>query len=173
MAALAVVEPRTAHDLAREALAEAGGNWDKASELLLRWLAEEPAARDELLRFAAQHFIRRMTHRQRSRIVAAVERCGGHPLQLPATHETTGLAALAVQNLLDYPLTGALKLRDAKRDDVLAAAQAQFTMGRRCHERGRWLSLVADKVPYGKRVGEVLSDGDLRALQQRAGEAGV
>jgi hypothetical protein len=70
--------------------------------------------------------------------------------------------------LLDFPLPGGLRLRDASRDDVAAAAEFYLNQASDMAVKGRWLRLVAQAVPGKKKVGSVLSIERLEELKIEA-----
>jgi len=75
---------------------------------------------------------------------------------------------LAAGNLLTFPLPGGKKLREATRADISKAADFYASQSDDMAVKARWLRLVLQSVPDGKKVGDVLSDERLRELQREA-----
>jgi len=66
--------------------------------------------------------------------------------------------------LLDFPLAGGIKLRDATRDDVeRQAAIYRSQIGDMAHKQ-RWLEAIAERLPEDSTVGDVFSETDVASL---------
>lgn len=72
------------------------------------------------------------------------------------------------ETLLAFPLLGGRHLRDAKRPEVLAAAEFYERQAGDMAEKGRWLHLVAGRITGARKVGDVLTEEQLRALRTEA-----
>jgi hypothetical protein len=70
--------------------------------------------------------------------------------------------------LLDFPLPGGKRLRDATADEVRAAAQFYHAQAATMARQGRWLDLVAAQVAPNCTVGQVLDETKLGQLQSQA-----
>lgn len=82
-----------------------------------------------------------------------------------ATNEKANVLALArglSASLLDMPLAGGIRLRDCERSFVQREADRFDGLARDCGRKARFLAHVAQSVPEGKTVGQVIDDG--RAL---------
>lgn len=79
-------------------------------------------------------------------------------------------AAMERASLLEAPLRPGLLMRDAHRSDILAKRDEYAASARTASERARYLSLVAERLPVGKTVGEVFSNLDLAAFAKTAAE---
>lgn len=75
---------------------------------------------------------------------------------------------LMVMSVFDYPLPGGKKLGDATKTDLLDSSQSLMKQGKTLLERGRWMSMLADRVPFGKTVADSLNESDVRRLMDEA-----
>jgi hypothetical protein len=75
--------------------------------------------------------------------------------------------------LLDFPLAGGLRLRDATRAQVLEQVRIYETQGRDMLRKARWLQAVAQSVPENSRVGAALSDARAVELWRSVEQAGT
>lgn len=139
--------------LARQALDLNDGN----TELATDWLAEKVMKDPILLRIvineavraaSSTHIEEAMRHKRRS-ILRATTGSKGAVVAL-----STGWTAA----ILDMPLANGIRLRDATKAQVIDQAQRYAATAQDAGHKARWLSAIADAVPAGKRVGEVLSD---------------
>lgn len=78
------------------------------------------------------------------------------------------LEALAVEMLSSFPLPGGLPLAEATREDLAAAADFYAKQATDMAHKGRWLQLIGQSVPDGKRVRDVLTEDRLRELKKEA-----
>lgn len=69
--------------------------------------------------------------------------------------------------LMDFPLIGGKRLGDGTKEDVLASAAFYSEQARILSHRGRWLNAVAQKVKGNSTVSQVLTEADLRDLQEK------
>lgn len=75
---------------------------------------------------------------------------------------------LARGNRMAFPLPGGGWLGDAKSDEILLGAAYYRTLSNDTRTKARWLEIVAEKVPDGKVVRDVLTEDDLTELQEEA-----
>ena len=78
------------------------------------------------------------------------------------------VTALSNNTLLNFPLPGGVRLGAASREQLLAAAGFYARQASDMAWKSRWLDLVAKRVPKTKCVADVLTDADLRAMQEKA-----
>ncbi len=82
-----------------------------------------------------------------------------------ATNERANVVALArglSASLLDMPLAGGARLRDCDRSFVQREAERFDGLARDCGHKARFLTHIAQSIPDGKTVGQVIDDA--RAL---------
>jgi hypothetical protein len=65
--------------------------------------------------------------------------------------------------LLDMPLAGGKKLRDAGRAEIMAQIERYEKQAGNMAHKARWLRLVLQSLPEGKLVGKVITEK--RALE--------
>lgn len=164
-------KPKTIHDIAREFLDDAGGITSVAIERLQQLIREDEALRiaiaaDAVMAFAAQHIEKKMRE-DRAAIWTRAAQKG------EVTKPKTSVAALANgirESILNFPLAGGIRLRDATREQVEEQAQRYAAASRDMGHKARWLSAIAQRVEPGQTVGECLSEDDALALHREAQE---
>lgn len=93
---------------------------------------------------------------------------------LPALDRTFadgGLQLVAESNfskLLDMPVWGGKLLGECTREEVAAAAEKFYSVSLDMMSKGKFLALVAQGIPDGKKVKDVLSNDRLGELQLEA-----
>lgn len=155
--AAAADAPPTISSLSREALGRQDGLVDQAVNEVANMLRKDV----KLLRSVVEAAVRdavtyRASHAMRSDRAAIIHR---------ATNEKANVLALArglSASLLDMPLAGGIRLRDCERSFVQREADRFDGLARDCGHKARFLAHVAQSVPEGKTVGQVIDDG--RAL---------
>lgn len=68
------------------------------------------------------------------------------------------------RSLLDFPLPGGMRLRDARKDDLLGASKFYRTQAVDMAAKADWLESIAERVGR-KQVGNVFSDETLPPLK--------
>lgn len=150
-------EEITLGGLARETLTKADGDTEKATDLLTkRLLKDRPLLRSIIhgaIRDAVVYRTNMAMRGDRYRIVHAV------PASPPPGREAVEALASGIRNaLLDMPLAGGLRLRDANREQVSEQANRYAALAKDTGHKARWLTLIAQSVPDGKLVGDVMND---------------
>lgn len=149
--------------LARQALADADGKVDVASAALSRTLLADKALLRSVIeaavRDAVAGHVRGAMRHDRQAIVRA-SRIG-----LDASDR---MASFVARSLLDLPLAGGLKLRDANKKQVLEQAEIYMRQGADMLAKGKWLRAVAKALPAGKTVGDGLSEAKVAQLFEEA-----
>lgn len=111
----------------------------------------EAAVRDAV-EYRTQHAMRTDRARIIHQVKAAQQR--GNVIAL-----ANGIAA----SILDMPLAGGVRLRDCSRELVQREATRFGRLADDCGHKARFLARIAQSVPEGKAVGDVVSDA--RALE--------
>jgi hypothetical protein len=151
------------HSLAREARAD-GVEVSVAIDRVMARLTASPEllrtiVRDAVL-FAATEAAKLTVRSDRSRII-----------QMTTATGRNGVFALAngmTAALLDMPIAGGVRLRDARRDQVAAASEFYSRQAQDMSHKGRWFALIAQSVPEGRVVGDVLTDARAAELFNEA-----
>ncbi|MGH2341100.1 hypothetical protein ACRC7T_06400 [Segnochrobactraceae bacterium EtOH-i3] len=65
--------------------------------------------------------------------------------------------ARAMAGIMDYPLSGGLKLRNATRADLVRQAAIHASFASDHNAKARWFSALADRTPEGATVGSILA----------------
>ena len=158
-------EKPTLHPHAKAALNEAGGNVRQATDILVARAIEDRE-------FLQQHFhevIRRACY---DAVAACVrqERRAVWVMPQPTTEQRrrqiVSMAEGVRQTLHDFPLPGGKRLGDATREEVIEAAEFFGKQARDMAWKSRWLAHVAQSVPPGRKVADVLTPERLEELRQ-------
>lgn len=155
--------------LAREALANSGGDRDRAAGLFLRQLkllnpAEYEARVAASVRVWADQVIRNSDNARRHIIErGAIPDPSGRPVSRQAlSSESLRAAAFA---WFDWPVLPGVALRDATRAELNEAAQSYFKNSSIMARRANWLSAISEKLPDGSaKVSEVLTESDVARM---------
>lgn len=158
-------------EAAASALAANRGDVKKATDALTeRALSEESFLRTNLadaVRTACYNAVAGCIRADR-RVVWATPQ----PTTQERAAQVRALAAGTVASLYDFPLPGGKPLRDATRADVAQAAQFYGDQARDMAWKSRWLGLVAQSLPEGKKVSEVLTQERLEELRHEISATG-
>lgn len=151
---------------AAEALKGADGDVKVATRALLAQVRKQRALRDALteplLEAACYQAVSAQMRQQRHRVWT--------PPNYSAGGNGARVIALAT-SLLDFPLPGGRRLGEATRAEVAAAAELYRSYADDMGHKARWLALVAQSVPDGGKVGEVLDEARLAELQKESRDA--
>lgn len=151
-------------EVARQALTDAKGDVVRATELMVgRVLRDQTLYRqllDPLARTACYDVIRQICRSDRRAIWNSAQ---------PSTDDqrarVIALAGGVRASLMDFPLPGGLRLGDAQRADLSAAAAFFSRQATDMGRKARWLGLIAQSLPDEKSVSEVLTDARLSELK--------
>lgn len=159
-----IAKPPSLSDLARAELQRAEGDTEKATTNLVVRLHRDR----ELLRLVIEDAISiavsscvegTMRGKRAALIRTSTEPRSSEEGQAAATAHVHFLTT----SLLDFPLANGLKLREATREQVEIQANRYELFANDTARKARWLFIVAQFTPAGKRVGDVISDE--RALE--------
>lgn len=163
------VKQETVAIVAREILEKAGGDVRKATELMERRVRESRALRDALteplIAAACYDAVSAQLRKARHKV-------WNPPVYSGSTGEPQGqrsrVEALAQSNLMMFQLPGGKPIAKATLTELLEASEFWTKQGRDMMHKGRWLSLVAARVPADKYVADALTEDDLRSLKAEA-----
>lgn len=159
--------------IARDSWAKARGDINKAAQLIVAAIAGDASMLQALALSYLQHVDFERIDRKHSResIVRSINNANAPSAQDHARR----VVALARSNvemlLLDFALIGGKKLRDGTKKDLRDSAERYYAQGSDMTHKGRWLALVAAKVPEGNKAGDVLKEEELRKLFEAARHA--
>ncbi len=158
-------ERTTLRQHAAAALAEAGGNvLEATAALTARAMSDQD--------FLAEHFeavVRSACYQAVAACIRQQRRAVWSTIQPTSEERRAQVAALAAgvaYTLHDFPLPGGKRLGDATREEVVAAAELFGRQARDMAWKSRWLAHVAQSLPPGRKVSEVLSAERLEELRQ-------
>lgn len=149
---------------ARACLKQSDGLVAPATELLLSQIEADPDLREAIAAQAIESLAAETVAKQVRDERAATWAGRNNAPKTNAGH----LRNIMERYLLDFPLAGGLRLRDATRDAVESQALLYETAAQDMSRKGRWLRLIAAKVPEGRKVGDCLTEADVRAMQEDA-----
>ena len=159
-----IEEKNTLRGLARQALKAAGGDTKLAADALSEQLENDKALFRGIVADAvviASYIFVEETMRSRRHTIAN----GAHR----ATRADAEALARGIRSsVLDFPLTGGLKLRDATPDQVTEQIERYDAIGRDVTHKSRWLRLIVQSVPRDKKIGDVISDDRAQELWSEA-----
>lgn len=154
---------KTARELAQEAMDQCGGDVLVATELLEGMANNDAdvwhALTADRLKTACYDACRGICRGERRVIWNSPGYDAGGKGERIKQHSAT---------LMDWPLPGGKKLRDANKDDLLEAAGFYSAQASKMQAVSMWLERVADKVK-SKTVGQTLTDDQLRSLRDESG----
>lgn len=156
-------EPITIARLAREALSATDGNVRRATDALVERMAGDANLLREVIRAAVTDAVNlrvQAAHRHNRAAILRVTTGGRAGVE--------ALAAGLTAAILDMPLARGVKLRDATREEVVEQAERYAAQASDMGHKARWLRLIAQAVPAGKRVGEVMTDERAAELHAEA-----
>jgi hypothetical protein len=162
-------EPRDlVADAARRALEDAKGDVRNATAMMQEAVRLSRQLRDmltePLIANACYDAVRAQCHKERRKVwQPPVEQ-----LRKSKVEGAFRVVQLAAGTLLMFPLPGGKKLGEATREEISAATSFYDSQAGDMAHKARWLRLVAQSVPDGKTVGEVMTDARLRELQEAA-----
>lgn len=154
----------TIRAMARDAYEKADGDWEDATRAFWKQLRENAALYgelvDALVNAEIRNLIRAVAHSKRAASIAPNRDAGSDFLSAEVER--------ARVELLDYPLTGGIKLRDACRADLDAESDMREKLAQTNAINAAWLRSLHDALPdEKKRVEDVFSNEDLEAHRER------
>ncbi len=170
----------TLHDIVAEVMEEAKGDTNAATLALMTKARTNPELYRELTEdylLQACHAVIRLYVTQHLRPRAweggaeiAPAATGVHKQSDQRGGRLLALARVHAAGLLSFhlPINNQPMLKDATREKVREAAEYYLRLAADFAPKGKFLSLVADKLPEGKTVAEVFSEKQLQALQKKA-----
>lgn len=149
--------------LARDALTKSRGNTKRATDNLTLLLEEDKALLraivSDAIQIAAYYTVNHAMRHKRAAVVVSAEQSRSGVVAL-----ASGISA----SLLDFPLAGGLRLRNATASEVTDQIDRYDAIGRDVRRKARWLRLIVQSVPPNKKVGDVISDSRAQELWNEA-----
>lgn len=156
----ATPRPTTLERLAAEALSQSGGLTADAAAILLGWLKADETLLAEVIEdavgSAVKSAVRVANSSNRLAIVRRADSQGNARVRALAT----GLAA----SLLDFPLHGGVRVRDANREQIRKAIRFYRKQSDENQRRAAWLTRVLRVTPKQGVVGDVLDEQQAQRL---------
>lgn len=163
---LELTKPKDLREIAQEYLTEAGGDTAAATRRLVLRLRDDEALRTAIAKEAIEAFayllVEQKMRNERMAIWTANSR---------AATPKTPVSALAnglVRALLDFPLAGGKRLRDATREEVLEQARIYTATARDASQKALWLRMIAARTQEGMRVGDCITEEAAATLRAEA-----
>jgi hypothetical protein len=163
--ASAIGDAPTLNSLAREALALHDNDVIAAREYLYEKLSSDPsllrALIDYVVRTNAGVSVASVIVNQRSKAFNSVEGAARNRANAKA------FASVISSALLDMPLSNGMRLKDATQFEITETADRWEKQAVTMTHRARWLRLIAQSIPPGKRCGDVLTEKQAVALYKK------
>jgi hypothetical protein len=146
--------------LVREALDEVDGNVEKAASRVYYQLINDKALLKKLIEHTVKLAVAGRTastncDRRRS-VIQAVERQNSKPKDSKA--RVVALAQGISSCLLDMPLAGGLKLRNASAPELRQTIERYEKCAGNMMHKARWLRLILQSLPEGLHVGTIITE---------------
>lgn len=156
-----------------EAWETSGENMDAALIYLQKnkWPAH---VLDTVVRQGWRNYLRKHLHGQRRNVIRLYQNPKSENPFEPE-RGTEGLIAMAEstwRSLMEFPVWGGKQLGECTKEEVQTAANKFYAVSLTMSKRGRFLAIVAQKVPDGKTVKESLKDDDLEYAMLEAERGG-
>lgn len=152
-------EKRIVPEMARQALAKTDSLQDAQA-----YLMRLAGSNDQLYRELTSGYLAQACYDALSGQIRQERSVIFHAVQ-PSNEEQRGRIVNLARTLLDFPLPGGMKLRDARRSDLIAAADFYRKQANDMAHKARWLYAIAESVGK-KRVANALSESDIARLQK-------
>lgn len=157
-------ETPTLNAIAREALTDNDGSVDYAVTEVLARLNRNPRAYVEAIEEALESGVRNAVEREMRATRSKIFYGAPPASKINFTSAVQMLAETNRQMLLDFPLAGGVRLRDATRDQVLTQAEMYRATESDARRKRRWLEAIAGLVSDGQTVGDAVSEDKARYL---------
>lgn len=163
------VERMTLRGHAAVELSKAGGDVSTATAVLAARAMNDAAFLreyfEEVIKTASYEAVASCVRQERRAVWTTPQ-----PTTKERRAQVVALAAGTVRTLHDFPLLGGLRLGDATREEVAEAAEFFGKQARDMAWKSRWLEHVAQSVPPGVKVAEVISAERLEELRQEVSQ---
>lgn len=163
---------------AKAALDDANGDLNVATNMMVAAAKQsaplKAALLEPYLKGACREVLRRQIQSVRREVWTRTARHAAgqsKPAAVVEQQQRSRVVQLAAGTLLMFPLPGGKRLGDATRDEINAAAEFYSKQASDMGAKSRWLQLIGQSVPEGKRVSDVLTDRRLAELQAEAASA--
>jgi hypothetical protein len=151
-------------DVARECLEICNGDVADATKEMIGRVHRSRGLRDALtaplIDGACYDAIRSEQHANRRVIWNTTNKSGEDPGER--------FRKFATASLMDFPLLNGKRLGDAEREEVSGTQKFYEAQSRSMGVRAAWLRLILVKLPPHKKVGDVLTEKQLLAMQVAA-----
>src|SRR6266566_5191414 len=157
----------TIAEVAKRELEAADGKVEIATKAMVRHVRADDRLYRQLMDFLVQQAC--------YSTICAVQRKNRRPIwdqPQPSPKDVRRRIRVFAKGLMAFPLRSGLRLGDAFREEIEADSKFYLAQANDMHVKGRWLALVAKKLPPNKPVGRVLTETKLKQLKAAA-EKGV
>ena len=156
--------------MAREALDDADNDVAKASEALKARLLTRPEVLDRIITEVVSVAVSTrvggaMRSERRAIILGSMRQIGGG-----GRDAVRALSAVVGRSILDFPLAGGVRLRDATREQVIEQAALYERFAADQAHKARWLNAIAADVPPGAVVGTAITEARAAALLEETNQ---
>lgn len=157
---------------AKAALDDAKGDLSGAAKMMEQAVRASSSLRtavtDPLIAQACYDAVRRQIKWARREAWTGTKHRGSQSTPEVIQAQQSRVVHLAAGTLAMFPLPGGKRLGEATREEIVAAADFYGRQASDMGAKARWLRLIGQSLPDGKRVSDVLTDKRLRELQAEA-----
>lgn len=158
--------------LAKYSLEEAGGDFDKARELLAGRITQDQMP--SILKIAITSLMREAASEQRREIfdrgMHGVARRETKTYQIPSGPSDRMTSIIRQRGFYDFLLPGGGKLGDASFDDIRSAIALYDSQRTGLSRRINFLIGILEREKKGKRVRDVWGEAEIAMIAQQQGE---
>lgn len=158
-------------DLARQALEDSDGMVEEATAALMAQVLKDrkllQAVLQDAVETAATTLVTGAMRKDREAIQNSF-RSGATKPRIEGATMVAVVAESMIRSLLDYPLAGGVRLRDATRDLVERQAEIHGRLADNNKKKAKWFTAIAAAIPEGARVGDVLTEARVDELYTEA-----
>jgi hypothetical protein len=162
-------EHTTLYELAREYLEAASGSTEDARAMLIERLETDHRVLAAIADAAISEAVRSVVGSSMRTDRAAIIKGVATKPKLDFNAVTKSLEDTHRRMLLDFPLAGGVRLRDATREEVLAQADLYRKTETDARRKSTWLESVAKRLKPRQVVGKVMSEDKVVTLFVEAG----
>ena len=156
--------------IARTCLSTTGNDVEEATAVMVEMLSDEDtlqAVIDDAIKLVCETAVGAAMRRERAQIVRATMRYA-----LPNGRQRAAAFVSSVSmSMLDFPLAGGQRLGAAVRSDVERQAALYEEHASDMSHKARWLRRIAERMPEGRAVGDVLDEATVTAMFREASHA--
>jgi hypothetical protein len=142
----------------------------KTKQAAVDWLESEARKDKFLWRMLTEPFLREACQLAIENFTAPSTGKSSKPVRQPepAQDQCGARLRFAADSLMEFRLLEGLPLGHAMKGDVVATAASYNRIAQSKMVRAKWLTLIAEKMPDNKTVGDLFTEKDLKRFMKEA-----